>query len=1839
MSTLRRKLITVLAVLFCALLLLSAGILYKSDSAVAMTTTDTVSIGSGEDLVQKGLVKKTVLADLFAKLTGESNANLSTVTNYANTAPNASGGNGVYNGLTSEQLRSKNGGKDLIIKFGGLNWTVVYLSLDKSNEPVATLWLTDSSQLGTDGLSKWTYNWYTKDTAGTDLKYPSNMYSTSYVRSSLNLGTPYSYYNTLSTGDTWSGITNSKLFLQKTTKNASHPLAPFTMTAAELSSSPTVYSLKHLLDTPSQISWQETQSFAKMMPTNTINQNTINCCWGVPILGGGSGVNARGFYNKNGINFDYNSYSMVDGTFTDNNPKGSASDGSLYESWAYDTVWLPSIVEVPWQSTASNSFSNTSTDNGMLWRCSVNQRTNTGTSTGEENYIWLRSCGMSNTGYAQALKGNGSLSNSSYNVCDKRSVRPAIHLNLAKAMVLAPEDVETTYTGTERTIHNIYTDAPEDIQWYNNTVYPDSAGCVTYSYKKTVLNVGTYEEVVTMTITSDAADFGYKWASPDVANGKTKTIKIKVKKKPVKVRFTGSGGVISGDYSVTTAEDGTNYPVAEYLDGEIATNDKTGENAKNYPTLAVKYKDSAGKTYDTYPTQAGHYRAIAEITAENSNYVLYPEEDGYKNYIDFVITPEVVAQPMLSYGADLTYDGTGHKIDIVNYSSHIKYTVKKDGVVMTDKENLTDKSFEVVNAGTYTVTFAIIDEDKPYYAWDDSVGANDSLNNAPFDATPFTVQQAELTISFEGIDNPDSVNFSGGAWGVKTQVKFKVSVVGEVNGESVKLYLSYSDKDGNNKKSVGAQDDYYIIPEISEKGDYKLLCELASSTANPENANYKIKSGAEKEFKITNSKIDISDVTWFYVNSQIGSGTPQSFGDKNEVRYNGSAYTLTIDTNLPDHVIIDTSKGANGYLSNEQTNYSAGEYTTTVYLTTNDSNYELSKTSFEIKWKIGKGLYDLSGVTWSYTAPFTYDPVNHTTYTVSLNIPDDLKAKGLSYMWSQDGSDNSSSVAGTFTAKIILTTSDDNYETPVNGQSDTYIYNGTKGFPWELEWVVEKYTQNFEWQTGANGTLTENGNHESFYLPKVIDPDGMVTVKYYKKGDFDDNTKQPVAGAQPVDPDDMIVATSQEQAEAEGTYYAVLEFVGQYALNYKFGTGAYVKFNTFDTRQTLVVSISKAEYDYDGNPHADFATEVTILYATQSDIANYIVYEYFKIPASGGAPVSLGTTAPKNAGTYKIKISLNEAGDSIFVINGESEFTYTIKTLVLKAPSIDGELTYNGQDRDVAELVGIPDGWENYIDVTIIRVGSGLVTGSTVKETGTYNVTFKIKDGVNVAGSVNSVEWDINNLDKTITQTVIIKINQLVLNAQGWNGNGYYSTMNFSEEGAAQFVVYKVMDADGHEVDEGTVYSSIGEMFVVKVSVGEEHGDNVIIKFEPGVSDEFEFYTDGGEEPVQVTLPTIADLVFNGENQTFVIDYGGFEDYIEIDTSLSNPSALAQFNAGEYEIYFKIKRGVNAVWAGTGGRDSIAVTFKMKELVLDNPQIDANQKFTYTGSEITAVLNIDGAILARFLDVDGEISAINAGDYTFTLAIKESFAGNVVWASEGEKKVEWTIEKAKIGVKWTDGKVPELDLPDEFTGLEVEYIFTDGDGKTVSRDGLKDGKYTVTAKLKDEDNFEFVDDSGKVLTNPAMTEGYEFKYVEDDLANERQAAREELEKSAAAKYEEIEKSDMSDEEKAAAKAEVDAELAKGLENIAGAKDESELNSVTSTSKTKIEEIKVGSGSSFPWWIIAVAAGALLLILALVIIVVKKRQTADGDDEFDDYYGDDYDYDEEEEIDDFDDEDF
>ena len=1673
MSKLRKKIIAVLAVLFCALLVLSAAfIIPKTEKPAKAAATTTLK----NDIVNETthLVNDSGLKELFTALSGS--ATYSAVENLFNS----------QNEYTAEALTTQNGGTEYYVKFGGKKWIPAYLS-KSGGDIILTLWLADSSE-----QVKWSQHSTLSDTYDTSkYKYPSSMYSTSYIRAYLNGGTYSSAFNSSSLS-TYNGTNDWVTFI----KNYSSYIVA-----------------------PERVSWQGTQ-MATSYPYESTNGNV---CY--PNEAYGELPDAKwkdGFYK-------------------------SVLSHSLYSNWKVDKLWLASMTEI----TA-----------GGMWKLSVTQRIN-----GNAEKTALRTGGASGSYLTFYLKNDGTQTYT--DVSPSYHVRPAFHFNITKAMELAPKDIETTYTGTEIKIATINNDAPDDIPWYNSSVYPDN---VDDTYSDTVLNVGNYTAELSFKSTSTT---GYRWASPDSPNGGTKTINIEVKEKPVSVVF--NKGTSTDPFTVgskVTSGVESEYPTVKYAENQLAKADEENgsRGTTHYPKLQIRYKNADPSTdfYDdtVKPTLPGKYYAIAEIdtedAAENNKIINYKIiTEGGADRISFEITPIKVKNPTLQNAGSLTYSGLEQTVNIDNKDGLadglIKYTVtKKNGNVVTEKggkelKDITADSFKIIDAGEYSVTFTFVDKDvKDTHVW------KDSEKNDDYKLT-FEVKKKALDFTL----NSSSTDFANNVWKAQTVMPFTVNITGECGQEKVELVVTRTDKEGVNESVLDDSGNRsYSIPALDTGTKYKLYIKLSDADVNK---NYEIKYNGsvteriEKAFTITAAKVNFGDsnLVWVYENSKIDDGKEQSIASGDELTYNGEVFKVSLkrDELTQYGLTVDTDFAPPTGLDGELRAKDVGTYTVKVRIKAVSAEYEFETKVFTFEWKIKKATYDLSKITkleWSYVARGD-EMGEYPSGGIQYEGGDDMGPDGLIKIYVSGGLPDGLEVdvadiryneyydIGSYVAEIqkLKNTYTTNYE----DVGDISGYDWAT-FDWEivkriLDSSAEFWAETVEYDVETCKVTKAPELKTAPYNPKLY-------YRYFESADC--------SGA-------ALELKDLEYVEGKTKTYWVRAFIVdtdvENAKNWGVDPENKFEFKVGETKIAVELNVT-AGGEYDGTPKGATLSIVGNVAGIDTNAFELTYYNKSNLNnALDGAPT--------HAGSYRVTIAL-KAGYSGYYIKSDKYFDFTIDTRKLTVPpEVKDNLTYDGTEQDVAAAAGLPDGWGNYISINIKSLTNGIAhpAGSTIKAVADYEVSFSIKEGINT-GTPNNVEW--NDGSKT-PKKMKISIVRLVLHAEDWVEADYDSYVVFTENNGRNFVVYTVTDVDGKVVDKATVEASENESFTVTLTIAEEHNGNVEIVFADGISNKYEFFTSGALPPVKVKLPTIKDLTFNGENQTFTVDFGEFEEYIELDLSLSDVSALTQFNAGEYTVYFKIKGGQNAVWADTGDRKSIAVTFKMKVLVLEEPQVKSGERFTYSGSAQSATLNIDAAILARFMKIEGDYTATNAGDYTFTLSIDPSFAGNVVWASAAQgvdtvKTVDWTIEKARVSVKWTQsGDVPELDIPEEFKDLDVEYEIRDENGNVVSPDQMEAGKtYTVTAKLKEGSaaNYEFVDDSGKSLSTATDGFGFEFK----------------------------------------------------------------------------------SGKSpFPWWIIAVAAGALLLILALIIIVVKKRQTADGDDEFDDYYGEDYDYDEEEEIDDFDDEDF
>ena len=219
------------------------------------------------------------------------------------------------------------------------------------------------------------------------------------------------------------------------------------------------------------------------------------------------------------------------------------------------------------------------------------------------------------------------------------------------------------------------------------------------------------------------------------------------------------------------------------------------------------------------------------------------------------------------------------------------------------------------------------------------------------------------------------------------------------------------------------------------------------------------------------------------------------------------------------------------------------------------------------------------------------------------------------------------------------------------------------------------------------------------------------------------------------------------------------------------------------------------------------------------------------------------------------------------------------------------------------------------------------------------------------------------------------------------------------------------------------------------------------------------------------------------------------------------------------------------------------------------------------------------------------------------------------------------------------------DLPD---GVSVSYRYVNvADGSESTDAPVEIGLYLAYATFThSNENYNEITDKVAYIRIAATREEADKPFpapptpeeiaAAAELAKKKQEAKKDLEDAAGRKREEIDSNtELTDEERQAAKAKVDEELAKGNAAIDGATDTNAVDQAYNEGKTNIEKVKAEhkvdepQSGSFPWWIIAAVAGVLAVVAVIIVVILKKRNSEDDEDE---YYDDEDGYDEEEDYD-------
>ena len=467
MSKLRRKFIAALAVLFCALLCLSAALMIpKNKSAEAYSETQTANVSElyiGGDNVFSAKNLKALYGKLVSGATQ--------LNDIKNALPESNS--------TLSVADFASGNKNIVVEFGGMEWSAVYLSKATTtyknvggapadnalgeadaDDIVLTLWLANPTQ-----TSQWN-----KSSDGASGTYPCHMYGSSYIRSvTLNNGGKY-----------WKDVNG---LYSDPGKKATNEFARFNMSTYTENGVTKTSKILNYLVSPRYISWQYSQSYKETI-LDVVNLN--NDAWGT---------------ENGGEDF-------MPGIYLGDNP--------YYSVWKDDLLWIPSLVET----------GNSDGDNG-IWGTTFEMRRSSGS-----NSTWLRSADGSCFDYVISLTNLGA--EDSCLLDNKFLVRPALHLNLTKA---AESAKGLTFDGiaagsTERVYEYVYDGVSHEVKIpdYDKlniyggdklTNYSESTGVgVFYATLPAEHDDKTYEINV-------KPQTGYIWDDSDTSEERKYKIKIK----------------------------------------------------------------------------------------------------------------------------------------------------------------------------------------------------------------------------------------------------------------------------------------------------------------------------------------------------------------------------------------------------------------------------------------------------------------------------------------------------------------------------------------------------------------------------------------------------------------------------------------------------------------------------------------------------------------------------------------------------------------------------------------------------------------------------------------------------------------------------------------------------------------------------------------------------------------------------------------------------------------------------------------------------------------------------------------------------------------------------------------------------------------------------------------------------------------------------------------------------------------------------------------------------------------------------------------------------------------
>ena len=572
--------------------------------------------------------------------------------------------------LYSSNYNNKGENEFIIVTFGGIQWILTYLSQDINGNIIATLW-----QATTSTTSKWS-NGYTSSAGASD-KFPSNMYSTSYMRAvNLNNGGIYATSTTAST---------------TATQSLTHTYAKFTMSEA-------TESVVNYLVQPKYVSWQQHQSAKTELGRD---YNCPNDEWE------SSGTNYAS-------NYDYGA-------------SGTACS-AYYSAWKEDYIWLPSVTEIGDDYWNGNGIWGTNNlacrmDVTSPWLRSGYYNDSSDSYYYISSYATISSSSVTDSYHVRpALHLNLKAATASVGL-SKSQISEAEITDMASqtytGSVITPKPT-LTYNGT-----TLIQDTDYTLSYSNNI----NAGTATI----TITGIGDYEgtKVVEFNILPVSLEMNF------IVDVQTYSLEYtgSAQAPTISVLNKTSGGVLaSSNYTITYSSSVTGANATTTKPTEIGkhyiiatgTGNCTGTLVAPFeivkakittPTFDVNWFEYTGSlitfspTYDTSKvtisgntgTNAGEYTAT--FTLKDTTHYEWQDGTTTAKTLNWLIAKKTIPKPTVKSSVKFTY--TGYEQEIL--PEHLNNWI--DGVMVITGGN------KFTNVGKYTLQVALTTEGAKNYVW------------------------------------------------------------------------------------------------------------------------------------------------------------------------------------------------------------------------------------------------------------------------------------------------------------------------------------------------------------------------------------------------------------------------------------------------------------------------------------------------------------------------------------------------------------------------------------------------------------------------------------------------------------------------------------------------------------------------------------------------------------------------------------------------------------------------------------------------------------------------------------------------------------------------------------------------------------------------------------------------------------------------------------------------------------------------------------------------------------------------------------------------------------------